>query len=313
MAKAKIVSFINYKGGVGKSTSTYHVGCSLSQHYNKRVLLVDIDPQTNLTFLCASIPDWQKVKSASGTIATMYQRFIDRKPLEPKRFIWKTPIRISSRNRIANVDLLPCDIDLIGEDLGGGILSTAHSSLQGMKLQSKEYLRDRAFLRNALREVESQYDYILIDCPPNLYLMTENALIASNAYIVTAIPDHLSTIGLQILGAKVAKIGERISQAQTFAGEDKSPVAVAKFGGVVFVKVRMGGSMLTTAHTSIMAAVGNLLGPNSCFKTHTTEAIGFSEAAELSVPIWMHNSANARRAAARNEYPDIAKELMGRV
>jgi len=52
MARAKVISVVNYKGGVGKTTTTYHVGCSLAQHHNKRVLLVDIDPQTNLTFLC---------------------------------------------------------------------------------------------------------------------------------------------------------------------------------------------------------------------------------------------------------------------
>lgn len=74
MARAKVISFINYKGGVGKSTSTYHVGCSLAQHHKKKVLLIDIDPQTNLTFLCAPIEAWEKVKLRIGTIANLYQK-----------------------------------------------------------------------------------------------------------------------------------------------------------------------------------------------------------------------------------------------
>jgi chromosome partitioning protein len=87
MPRPKVVSFINYKGGVGKTTTTYHVGCSLAQHHNKRVLLVDIDPQTNLTFLCSTYDDWDTFKRRTGTIATMYQRFLDRKALDTKRFI----------------------------------------------------------------------------------------------------------------------------------------------------------------------------------------------------------------------------------
>ena len=75
MAAAKVIAFINYKGGVAKTTSTYHIGCWLASSKNKRVLLIDIDPQTNLTFLCASIEKWQKRKSSVGTIATMYRRY----------------------------------------------------------------------------------------------------------------------------------------------------------------------------------------------------------------------------------------------
>jgi AAA domain len=89
---AKVIAFINYKGGVAKTTTTYHIGCSLAQHFNKKVLFVDIDPQTNLTFLCASIQDWEKFKKASGTIATMYRRFRDKKPIDTKKYIWRQPV-----------------------------------------------------------------------------------------------------------------------------------------------------------------------------------------------------------------------------
>ena len=82
MPRAKVLSFINYKGGVAKTTTTYHVGCSLAQHYGKRVLLVDIDPQTNLTFLCAPVEKWEDFKRKTGTIATMYQKHLEKKALD---------------------------------------------------------------------------------------------------------------------------------------------------------------------------------------------------------------------------------------
>jgi chromosome partitioning protein len=80
-----VISFINYKGGVGKTTSTYHIGCSLVGHHDKKVLLIVIDPQTNLTFLCGPVEEWNKHKRNIGTIATMYKRYQDRIALDTKR------------------------------------------------------------------------------------------------------------------------------------------------------------------------------------------------------------------------------------
>src|SRR5262245_28118448 len=94
MTRAKVISFINYKGGVGKTTSTYHVGCWLAQNHEQRVLLIDIDPQTNLTFLCTSIEKWERRKERIGTIATMYRRYQDGHPVETHKYIWKEPIRL---------------------------------------------------------------------------------------------------------------------------------------------------------------------------------------------------------------------------
>lgn len=311
MARAKVVSVVNYKGGVGKTTSTYHIGCSLAQHHNKKVLLVDIDPQTNLTFLCVTVDKWEELKKKTGTIASMYQRHLEKKALDTKRFIWRSQVGLG-RYKIANLDLIPCDIDLLGEDLGGGQITGTFPTFELLKRQATQYLRDRMFLWNALREVEDDYDYILIDCPPNLYMMTQNALAVSQWYVITAIPDHLSTIGLTILKRKVDKIGEMIEAGQTFAGESKTHVRVAELGGVIFVRVRIGGSMLVNMHTSKMEDVSRLVGSGLCFSTYTTELIGYGEASEGTLPVWMYPSSNAQRAAAKREYERITEEFLRR-
>jgi chromosome partitioning protein len=311
MPRAKILSFINYKGGVAKTTTTYHVGCSLAQHFNKRVLLIDIDPQTNLTFLCASIERWGEFKTRIGTIATLYKRYLEGIALDTKRFIWRTPI-IWGRRQVQNLDIIPCDIDLIGEDLAGGQVTGSFPSLEMLRKQSSAYLRDRMFVKKLLREVEDVYDYILIDCPPNLYLMTQNALAASGWYVVTAIPDHLSTIGLSILQKKVLRIGEFVKSAQTFAGDSRNGIKIAQLGGIIFVRVRIGGSMVTNVHYEKMLEVSRLVGKDLCFSTHTTELIGYSEAAESTAPIWMLDTPNALRASAKQEYEGITREFLKR-
>lgn len=310
MPKAKVISFINYKGGVGKTTTTYHVGCSLAQHHDKKVLLVDIDPQTNLTFLCAPYEKWEEFKRRAGTIATMYQRFLDKKALNTRRFIWQAPIQVG-RKHIPNVDLIPCDVDLLGEDLGGAEISGSFPSMQALRRQAREFLRERSFLRNCLREVENDYDYILIDCPPNLYLMTQNALMASQWYVITAIPDHLSTIGLNILQNKVEKIGEMVKSARTFA-QDSRELAVAQLGALAFVKVRIGGQVVTNIHLRKMEEIQHSLPPACTVLGYTTDLIGYSEAAENSVPVWEHSSPNAHRAAEKREYERITEEFVRR-
>jgi len=309
---ATVVSFINYKGGVGKTTSTYHIGCSLAGHHRKRVLFIDIDPQTNLTFLCAPYEKWEQFKKRAGTIKDMYKRYQEKKAVDTKRFIWRSPIEVlDGRARIDGLDVVPCDIDLIGEDLGGAAVGGVFPNVESLRRNAKAFLRDRTFLRTAIKEVDHEYDYILIDCPPNLYLMTQNALVVSDYYVVTAIPDHLSTIGLSILRQKVDKIGKMLESARTFAGEAGAHPAVAKLGGVIFVKVRIGGARITSVHQEKMREVPTILGP-VCFEQHTTELIGYSEAAEASVPVWAHPSPNAKMAAGKDEYQSITKEFLKR-
>ena len=308
MAGPKTIAFINYKGGVAKTTSTYHIGCWLAGFKSKRVLLIDIDPQTNLTFLCTSVEKWEKRKKSVGTIATMYRRYANKKPVETKKYIWRTPIIVSGKQH-PRLDLIPCDIDLLGEDVGGGRVAGTYPSMEMLRRNTDQFMRDREFLWTAISEVRDSYDYVLIDCPPNLYLMTQNALVASDHYVVTAIPDHLSTIGLNILRQKVEDIGRLVKHASALAGRRSGSARVAGFGAVLFVRVRIGGLMLTSAHAAKMEEVRQL---HDCFETHTTELIGYTEAAENSCPVWLHGTENSRRATNKKEYPRIVDEFLER-
>jgi chromosome partitioning protein len=154
--------------------------------------------------------------------------------------------------------------------------------------------------------------------------MTQNALAASSWYVITAIPDHLSTIGLGILHDKVRKIGDLAKSACTIAGEHEQAMRMAALGGVIFVKVRLGGTRITTTHRNFMQAVADnfartypqglkeLRAPHVCFPVHTTELIGYGEAAENFLPVWKHDSANARTAADKQEYFKITEEFLRR-
>ena len=304
---ARVISFINYKGGVGKTTSAYHIACSLAQHHKQRVLMIDIDPQTNLTFLCAEISQWQRRKRTVGTIKNLYEHYVNRSTLDVQRFIWNDAVTIG-RYPISGLDLLPCDIDLLGEDLSSGQIASAFPTIEAAQKNAQQYLRERSFLRQTVDSVHDRYDWIVIDCPPNLYLMSENALHASDYYVVTAIPDHLSTVGLNILTNKIRGMGERIARAQVLAGAGNAR-SVAELGAIVFVKVRSGGSMIVNTHQDTMLRIESDF-PGKVISKYTTELIGYSEAALDRMPVWELNSTNARRAARENQYPEITRQLV---
>ena len=113
--------------------------------------------------------------------------------------------------------MIPCDIDLLGEDLGGsGQIVGTFPTMQAIRKNAQQFMRERSFLSSVIDEIRDRYDWVVIDCPPNLYLMTQNALHVSDYYVVTAIPDHLSTIGMRILTEKITnRIGADIAAAQT--------------------------------------------------------------------------------------------------
>ncbi len=315
---AKIFSFINYKGGVGKTTTTYHIGCSLANHHGEKVLLIDIDPQTNLTFLCKEYNEWKKFKENNGTILTWYQKYKKWQGLNVPLCIWQNPIGHDRWTKIEDIDLLPCDLDLLGEDIIVRVSDLSHSVSSDsnispfglLKKQAKKAIKPYLFLQKVIKVVRNRYDYILIDCPPNLYMMTQNALIVSDYYIITTIPEYLSLIGLRILIRKVKEMGRVIKKYANLAEKN---IRMAKLGGIIFVKVRVGGNMITKQHKENMNDIrrDEKLG-KYCFDTYTTELIGYSEAAESRLPIWLAESENAKRAAKKREYEEITKEFIRR-
>lgn len=146
-----LVSFINYNGGVGKTTFAYHVACSLAQHRGQRVLMIDIDPQTNLTFLCATIEQWERRKNNVGTIKDLYQQFTQSNVLDVSRFIWNDAVTIG-RNRISNLDIIPCGIELLGEDLSQeGSMVGIFPTMQALRQNAQRYMRERSFLKRVIQ------------------------------------------------------------------------------------------------------------------------------------------------------------------
>ena len=165
----KVIAVANQKGGVAKTTTVLNLGYILSES-GYRVLLVDIDPQSNLT-MCLGI---DKPDELEKTIYHLIMTAIDNKPLPDKeQYILS----------IGKVALIPCSIEL-----------SAVESFRLVSAMSREFV-----LKKILANVKDDYDYIIIDTMPALGLLTVNALAACDSVLITATPQYLSAKGLEML------------------------------------------------------------------------------------------------------------------
>ncbi len=169
---ANVIVFANQKGGVAKTTTTLNLGVALHE-MGKRVLVIDLDPQGNLTMSQGMNPD--------AIERSMFDVLVHRVP-------------ISDVIHTVEVDIAVASIDLAGAEL-------ALSALIG---------RERA-LEKALVEVRDRYDYILIDTPPSLGLLTINAFVAADGVIVPVQCEYLSLRGLVQLENTLAMVRENLN------------------------------------------------------------------------------------------------------
>ena len=159
----KIVSFANQKGGVGKTTTCINLADYLS-FMEKRVLVVDMDPQGNAT-------SGLGVEKTQET-TTLYDAISGNSALED----------VIKKTAIKNLDIVPATVDLAGAEI------------ELVSMRSREKI-----VKSLLQTVEAKYDYILIDCPPSLGLLTVNALTASNSVAIPIQCEFFALEGLSQL------------------------------------------------------------------------------------------------------------------
>lgn len=193
-----VISVLNMKGGVGKTTTTVMLGEYLAAECGKKVLLVDMDPQVSLSITMLGEYQWGLVRDAGHTSVAMFRDALDSAGVpefDITRAIYRNASNVKS---VHDVDLLPLDPDIIDLD--------AH--LAALSLAKRPSIRVWDVLHRALAPVLPSYDYVLIDCPPSMGVLTQNALRASTGYVVPTIPDVMSTNGISLLQERVEQFAE---------------------------------------------------------------------------------------------------------
>lgn len=174
---AKIITVTNQKGGVGKTTTAINLSASLAAA-EKKTLLIDLDPQGNAG-------SGLGVDKTSIKDRTIYHVLVQEKKLSD----------IILPTELEGLDIAPSNQDLVGAEL---------------ELVS-EFARETR-LKTALDEISSLYDYILIDCPPSLGLLTVNALTASDSYLVPMQCEYYAMEGLSQLTRLISLVSRGLNQ-----------------------------------------------------------------------------------------------------
>jgi chromosome partitioning protein len=198
-----VVSFINLKGGVAKTTTSVAVAEMLAKEHRKHVLFVDLDPQTNATINLIGEEEWQNRDIAGRTLAQLFKDKL-RPDSEPKFQIEDAIVHGVSTidGGIARLDLLPSSIEFID----------IQEKLPFVAMQGNYENNPQDILRRALSPVIDRYDFVIIDCPPSLGIVTKNGLRFSTHYCIPTIPDIVSTWGIFQIVNNIAAFADSINR-----------------------------------------------------------------------------------------------------
>ena len=179
IAQCEIIAISNQKGGVGKTTTTFNLGAALASQ-DKKVLLIDADPQGNLTTYMGWTEDEIPVTLNEVLLNTLSDK--------------KTDFEKCIKHHNENLDLIPSDIQL----------SSIEMTLVGA--MSREYT-----LRHSIQSIKDKYDYILIDTQPSLGILPINALACVDKVIIPVQPQYLAAKGMTQLLSTIIKIRQQIN------------------------------------------------------------------------------------------------------
>jgi chromosome partitioning protein len=209
---AIVISTVNMKGGVGKTTLTVNLAASLAHDYHFRVLLVDLDPQVNATVSVLAPTIWRSLHDQNLTL-----RYLLQHGLEEKTGSYSQEVIQCNVCGIKGLDLLPGDLELYDEyELFGRLLQQQAQGInveRSIQVFRQDYEYYQAFLlHQVLAPIQDRYDYILLDCAPSFTLLTRSGLAASDYYLLPVRAEPLSVLGIRLIMNRINNLTQNLPQ-----------------------------------------------------------------------------------------------------
>jgi len=217
MANAKVVSFLNFKGGVGKTSLVVNLGALLARE-GQKVLIVDLDAQSNSSVWLMRLDRWNLLNRRQDAFVT--QLFFSPEQETKDRILSDVIRNDNDEPLVPGLDLIPAHFPLM--DLETEFQATGPESHLSIFYQK-------------LSEIRGDYDWILIDCPPHFYKASQAAVFSSDHILVPANPDALSIIGLHLLATKLVTFRKATTEER-----EGLQAPSASIGGVLLNNIKTG-------------------------------------------------------------------------
>lgn len=278
----RVVSVINYKGGVGKTTLTANLGAYLARR-GQRVLLIDLDPQSSLTFSFFTPDQAAGNYPRDRTLAQWFASFVDGMPQRSLSEFVAVPRAVNEEvaGHGGFVGLIPSSIKLIDVDM----TMLINAGMKDLAADLYVYKLRRALSVGLANPALGAYDFVLIDCPPNFNIVTQSAIVASDRFLVPASPDYLSTLGTGVLLASLERFVETFNrQVADYSSNPQEAIAPTPLG-IVFTMVQYRASHPIAAHQYYMQQVKKSVGNVRVFAATVRENAAFGKENPHGVPV----------------------------
>jgi len=250
------------------------------------VLLIDLDAQCNLSFLAVGLAPYvdHTYKKNGATLKSVFDAYFDRASLEPKEVILEKRVRARAGSIFTQVGIILSHQELTLLDMK---LAREKRSGKDHREETRFEIEKLSVIKNIIDSVADDYDYVLLDCPPNVNLVTQNAFFASDYYVVPAIPDFLSTVGISLITKYMDQFNQDYLSMWSYAGL-AGAYTNTKFGGIIFNMVDEYGGGPKDGHQQIINTTKTQLGPNAVFENYVTDGDGMSAAAQANLPVFAY-------------------------
>jgi chromosome partitioning protein len=290
-----VVSVLNYKGGVGKTTIAANLGAALGAR-GYRVLLVDMDPQASLTLSFYGADEFDRALAGGRTVLHWFQSWLtERDPLALPDLV-VTPPRVNQLIEAGGgrVDLIASHLGLIDVDLD----LAAYVGGSAFDVSSSGFLWVHRLLADALEEAPfADYDVVLIDCAPNFNMVTRIAVVASSHVVIPAKADYLSTLGIDYLRRKLSDLVRDYNDAA--GAQDIDPAIL----GVIFTMIQFAGDAPIIAVRNYVTQTEQYAVPIFRQMIRESKTL-FATAGERGVPAVLLGSGNPNVLAELHQLTD---------
>jgi chromosome partitioning protein len=289
---ARKLAFINYKGGVGKTSLIVNVAACLAK-LGKRVLLFDLDTQSNASIWLLRLERWNKINSTGE--GAIFSIFDPGKAKVPDLVIKDVLEGKEGEKLLPGLDLVPTTFNLV--DL--------ENEFEGDPTKPPYVL-----MNEQLREVEDNYDFILFDCPPNLLRAAQCGIFSAIEVYVPANPDALSLIGFTLLVEKLRRFHQLSASFRT--AQMGPPAAVQ---GVVFNSMKTGvdhevPKMRMQLRVNQYKTQRRVASTAKIFKTQVRDATVVHRAVALGLPVVLVSQDSDQADNVANDYRRLTQEIV---